>query len=43
MLVQTLRQNARHLVETKYSWKRSAGLFVELVESIKPTANYADA
>ena len=42
-LVETLRQNARHLVETKYSWKRNAGLFVELVESVAPNGNHIHA
>jgi glycosyltransferase involved in cell wall biosynthesis len=42
-LVETLRQNARRLVETKYSWKRNAGLFVELVESVAPNGNHFHA
>ena len=40
-LVHDMRRNARELVETKYSWKRNAGLFVELIESIAPNENYA--
>lgn len=42
-LIETLRQNARQLVETKYSWKRSAGLFVELVESVTPNGKHVRA
>jgi glycosyltransferase involved in cell wall biosynthesis len=42
-LVETLRQNARQLVETKYSWKHNAGRFVELVESVSPNGNYIHA
>jgi glycosyltransferase involved in cell wall biosynthesis len=33
-LADTLRRNARQLIEEKYSWKTNAGLFVELVESV---------
>ena len=40
-LVQTMRQNARELVEAKYSWTRNAGLFVELIESMAPNGNQA--
>jgi len=39
-LVENLRRNARELVEQKYSWKRNAGLFVELVESIIPDESH---
>ncbi len=38
-LAQMLRRNARELVETKYSWNRNAGLFVDLIESIAPKPN----